>query len=195
MTLKETKVLLFSEKRKNMSWKTKGPEFGKLKVGFKEGWICRMMSPIVTHRIKGKTNEMLVASEAGKKPHVKCHTCVVIYTDPGRIRIQKECALQRVFTLGRNKRKWESKNPRQPFFFPSNKLKVEKIHYIMCSFFVSSDIYWRSKTEMPNGLWLCEMKWEAMFYNTNTFSSDSGLCSLKCLAVAFHQYPGLEAGK
>lgn len=35
----------------------------------------------------------------------------------------------------------------------------------MCSFFVSLDIYWRSKTEMPNGLWLCEMKWEAVFYN------------------------------
>lgn len=126
MALKETKVFLFSEKRKNMSWKTKGPEFGKLKVGFKEGWICRMMSPIVTHRIKGKTNEMLVASEAGKKPHVKCHTCVVIYTDPGRIRIQKECALQRVFTLGRNKRKWESKNPRQPFFFPPTNWKWRK---------------------------------------------------------------------
>lgn len=84
--------------------------------------------------------------------------------------------------MERNKRKWESAHPRQLFFF-LQQIESGESHYTLCSFFVSSDIYWRSKTEMPNGLWLCEMKWEAMFCNTNTVSSDSVLCALKCLAV------------
>ena len=60
------------------------------------------------------------------------------------------------------------KEPKGSLFF-SNKLKVEKSIISCVAFFVSSDIYWRSKTEMPNGLWLCEMKWETMFYNSKHF--------------------------
>ena len=82
-----------------------------------------------------------------------------------RYEYKNSVCLNRVTTLERKKWKYETQRNKGSFF-SSNKWKVEKSIISCVAFFVSSDIYWRSKTEMPNGLWLCEMKWETMFYNS-----------------------------
>ena len=83
-----------------------------------------------------------------------------------RYEYKNSVCLNRVPTLER--KKYETQRNKRSFF-SSNKWKVEKSIISCVAFFVSSDIYWRSKTEMPNGLWLCEMKWETMFYNSKYF--------------------------